>query len=480
MDEGKKGSSSGSGRGVVQFFFVLSVVVCVLLYAPPVFVRIPYDRSSSFIGGAVADEPPAVVVDDLDNQVGSPCSSMRNNSICCDRRDFNTDVCFMAGDVRTDGLSVVLMAPPTPTSANLTGKEEERIRPYTRKWERFIMGKVHEVRLVSSSSEQRRRSCDVRHDAPVLVMTAGGYTGNLFHAVSDGFLPAWVTAQHLRRRVVLGVLAYNPWWAGTFSRIIAGLSAHDVVDLVNDRRTHCFPGAIVGTRFHGILSVDPARLKDNKSIVDFHQFLAEAYSDSDSDSDRQQQRAPARRPRLGMVSRKGTRVIENEREVADLARSVGFDVDILETANGLPLSAVYASVSACDALLGVHGADLTKFLFLRPGPHASLTQIAPLGLSPIARDCFGKPAQKMGLRYEQYEVRAHESSLSRRYPVDDVVVADPEKAKRNRGWSFVAQVYLKGQNVTLDLTRIRDTLARMHDRALLRLSSPPPDLQHQH
>ncbi|RLM61799.1 protein O-linked-mannose beta-1,4-N-acetylglucosaminyltransferase 2-like [Panicum miliaceum] len=483
--------------GFVQFFFVLSVVLCVLLYAPRVFVLAPRGidvvgfftpnsskgtssssssgssvLSSQSVGGTAGDDGGRLV---LDNQVHSPCSSMRDHTICCDRSSVHTDVCFMAGDVRTGAASLSLLlfpphdhhqhqAPPNGTSST---EEEERVRPYPRKWERLIMAKVPEVRLRVARPEEEAAAehrCDVRHDAPLLVMSAGGYTGNLFHAFNDGFLPSWLTVQHLRRRVVLGVLSYNPWWAGTFSEIISGLSDYHVVDLVHDKRTHCFPGAIVGTRFHGVLVVDPARLRDNKTIVDFHQLLADAY---ETKPKAEQQVRSTSRPRLGIVSRKGTRVIENQAAVARLASSIGFDVDVLETATGLPLSAWYASVSACDALVGVHGADLTKFLFLRPG-RASLTQIAPLGVSAIARDCFGGPAARMGVAYEQYEVGGEESSLARRYAADDVVVADPERAKREKGgWGLVARVYLGGQNVSLDLGRFGETLARLHAHALL-------------
>nr|ABA94422.1 glycosyltransferase, putative [Oryza sativa Japonica Group] len=206
-----------------------------------------------------------------------------------------------------------------------------------------------------------------RHDAPLLVMTAGGYTGNLFHAFSDGFVPAWLTVQHLRRRVVLGVLLYNPWWAGTYGEIISGLLDYHVVDLLHDKRKHCFPGAIIGTRFHGILSVNPARLRDNKTIVDFHDLLADVYETAGDTVVVDVPQPAPRRPRLGIVSCRGKRVIENQAAVARLARTVGFDVDILETADGLQLPASYASVSACDVLVGVHSADLTKLLFLRPG-----------------------------------------------------------------------------------------------------------------
>ncbi|KAL6658588.1 hypothetical protein ACP70R_004174 [Stipagrostis hirtigluma subsp. patula] len=47
------------------------------------------------------------------------------------------------------------------------------------------------------------------------------------------------------------------------------------------------------------------------------------------------------------------------------------------------------------------------------GAAAACVQVAPLGVSGIARVCFGRPSVRMGLRYEQYVVRRHESSLSR-------------------------------------------------------------------
>lgn len=399
----------------------------------------------------------------------------KHGRICCDRSDFNTDVCFMSGDVRTHAASLSFLL----FNANAT-VEEQRIRPYTRKWERHLMASIHEVRLrAPTASESETSKCDVVHEAPALVMTAGGYTGNLFHAFNDGFLPAWLTSSHLRHGVVLAVLAYNPWWAGTFRELISELSGRrGVVDLVHDTRTHCFPaGAIVGSRFHGVLSVDPARTRDHKSLLDFHTFLARAYEADNAALKQEEQQG--RRPRLGILARKGNRVIENQGAVARLAESIGFEVSILETANGAPLSASYAAVSACDVLLGVHGADLTKLLFLRPSNNtnsnstAAVLQIAPLGVGPIARGCYAEATVSMGLRYEQYDVVAGESSLRLKYAADDVIVADPETAKKGAGWELVAKVYLGSQNVTLDLDRFGDTLRDLHS-AILAAAAPGP------
>uniref|UniRef100_A0ACD5XDE5 Uncharacterized protein n=1 Tax=Avena sativa TaxID=4498 RepID=A0ACD5XDE5_AVESA len=475
---GKKASSRWPG--FVHFLFVLSVIMCALVYVPRFLAPAltsgagvdffeprpsPSGRAARGQGRGVTAGNTVDPVVVLDNQVNSPCASMPSHGICCDRSDFNTDVCFMAGDVRTDAasLSFLLFQPPHAEPNATVDEKEERIRPYTRKWERHLMSGIHEVRLrAARPDETSEHRCDVVHDAPALVMTAGGYTGNLFHAFNDAFLPAWLTVQHLRRRVVLVVLAYNPWWAGSFRELVSGLSDHHVIDLLHDKRTHCFPaGAIVGTRFHGTLAADPARTRDNRTLVDFHNFLAGAYKEDISTPPQKQER----RPRLGIFSRKGTRVIENEAAVARLASSVGFDVSILETANGSPLQSEYAAVSSCDVLAGVHGADLTKLLFLRPG-RAALLQVAPLGVPPIARGCYAAACGMMNVHYEQYDVVASESSLLRRYAADDVVVADPEKAKQGKGWDLVKQVYLSGQNVSLDLDRFGETLRKLHSRAL--------------
>ncbi|CAL4977194.1 unnamed protein product [Urochloa decumbens] len=516
MDDAAAVKTTAKGRWApaVQFFFLaLSVAaMCALLYAPRLSsAPAPYGAIAGFFapkltstsrsassspvqvgpehvaaaaaatGGGDADRE-----DDgsgalprhvrLDNQVGSPCASLPSHGICCDRSDHHSDVCFMSGDVRTDAasLSLLLFPPPGAAAATVDAKEE-RIRPYTRKWDGYITRTIHEVTLRAArpdeeSSAGGRHRCDVRHDAPAFVVTAGGYSHNMFHVFNDGFLPLWLTSQHLRRRVVLAVLAYTPRWAGAYGEIVSALSGYHVVDLLRDNRTHCFPGAIVGTRYHDYLAVNSTRLQDNKTVVDFHRFLAGAYHDDEPKDGGDISKPPAppaeRRPRLGIVSRKGRRVIENQAAVAALASSVGFDVDIMETGTGTPLSATYTAVSSYDALVGVHGADLTAFLFLRPG-RAALAQIAPLGITLLSRNLFGVPAARMGLEYEQYDVAAWESSLSRRYPAGHVVVTDPARARKEQGakeWDLVEHVYLRGQNVSIDLGRFRETLARMHSR----------------
>ncbi|XP_020086155.1 uncharacterized protein LOC109708746 [Ananas comosus] len=387
----------------------------------------------------------------------SPCSFLSNNSsICCDRTSYHSDICFMSGDVRTHShASSVVLYPPSNVTINRNSSAEEKIRPYPRKWEGIIMDRISELRLRAAAPQDAPHPCDVRHDVPAIFFSAGGYTGNVFHAFNDAILPLYITSHRLRRRVVLVVLNYHHWWFIKYREILAGISDYPPIDFSNNTRTHCFPGAVAGLRFHGTLAIDPAKLSDETmSMQTFQHMLEEAYNEP-------KETKPPRRPKLVVVSRGATRVVENEGEVVQLARAVGFDVEVLRPTDRMPMARVYASLSRCDAMMGVHGAALTHFLFMRPG--ATFIQVIPLGVKNVADTCYRDPAVRAGLRYAEYEVLPRESSLSRKYGADDVVVRDPERVQGKKAWDVTKQVYLEGQNVTLDIRRLRKTLARVFE-----------------
>ncbi|MBO1915572.1 DUF563 domain-containing protein, partial [Microvirga sp. 3-52] len=65
------------------------------------------------------------------------------------------------------------------------------------------------------------------------------------------------------------------------------------------------------------------------------------------------------RPRLVIVSRTGSRVIENEADVAALAADVGFDVRVVRPDRTTELCKIYRELNASDAMVGVHGAAMT-------------------------------------------------------------------------------------------------------------------------
>ena len=121
------------------------------------------------------------------------------------------------------------------------------------------------------------------------------------------------------------------------------------------------------------------------------------------------------------------------------------------------LSRAHELMSTSHAVIGVHGAGLTHaVLFLRHG--STLIQIVPLGNDWLAKACFGRPAVAMGLEYTEYMIKANESSLVDKYGTEEMVISDPTKF-RGKGWSNEAMdIYLKEQDVRLDLDRFRGYL----------------------
>ena len=68
-----------------------------------------------------------------------------------------------------------------------------------------------------------------------------------------------------------------------------------------------------------------------------------------------------------------------------------------------------------------------------------------------------------GQEYMEYRIEPGESSLLEKYSKDDLVIRDPA-AFRGTDWPLM-NVYLKEQNVTLDLVRFREYLKEMYKKA---------------
>uniref|UniRef100_A0A0A9D0F8 Uncharacterized protein n=1 Tax=Arundo donax TaxID=35708 RepID=A0A0A9D0F8_ARUDO len=113
---------------------------------------------------------------------------------------------------------------------------------------------------------------------------------------------------------------------------------------------------------------------------------------------------------------------------------------------------MYRDLNASDVMVGVHGAAMTHFLFMRPG--SVFIQVVPLGTGWAAETYYGEPARRLGLRYMPYKILPSESSLYGQYAKDDPVLTDPDTVNA-KGWQVTKKVYLDGQNVRLDMARFR-------------------------
>ncbi|CAK9155590.1 unnamed protein product [Ilex paraguariensis] len=421
------------------------------------------------------------------NVNASLCSSVPNGTICCDRISIRSDICIMKGDVRTQSASSSIFL---HTSNNTNGEEDdggeiqhETIRPYTRKWETSVMQTIDELNLISrNASFGVGHHCDVQHDVPAVFFSTGGYTGNVYHEFNDGILPLYITSEHLNKKVVLVILDYHDWWYTKYADVLSLLSDYPPVEFHGDNRSHCFPEAIVGLRIHDELTVDPSLMKGNKNIRDFRDLLDRAYrprirtviqheehqvqlkmKEHKISIERAKEKQESKKPKLVIISRSGSRVITNQDSVVKMAQQIGFRVEVLKPKAKTELAKIYQVLNSSDVMIGVHGAAMTHFLFMRPG--SVFIQVIPLGTSWPAETYYGEPAVKLGLRYIGYEILPTESSLYGEYDKDDLVLCNPSTVTQ-RGWEFTKKIYLDRQNVRLKLKRFGQRLVRAYEYSI--------------
>lgn len=389
----------------------------------------------------------------------------------------------MKGDIRTDSSSSSIFlytSRDSPIDNNDDDDDNEdgviqveKIKPYTRKWEKNTMDTVDELDLIvkrKSEVVDRRHRCDVWHDVAAVFFSTGGYTGNVYHEFNDGILPLYITSQHMKKEVVFVILEYHNWWFTKYGDILSQLSNYPPINFGKDNRTHCFPQAIAGLRIHDELTVDPSLMEGNKSIVDFRNMLDMAYRPRIRELIRHEEKEvkderivvsadEAKRPKLVILSRKGSRAITNEKMMVKMAEKIGFEVKVLRPDRTTELAKIYRELNGSDVMVGVHGAAMTHFLFMRPA--SIFIQIIPLGTVWAAETYYGEPAKKLGLRYIGYEIRPKESSLYSQYDKEDPVLVNPDSVTK-KGWEYTKKIYLDGQNVRLNLARFRKRLDRAY------------------
>ncbi|XVE61112.1 hypothetical protein DITRI_Ditri06bG0013600 [Diplodiscus trichospermus] len=429
------------------------------------------------------------------------CSSISHGTICCDRSHFRSDICFMKGDIRTHSPSSSIFLYSSKNSNGFInyvssivndGEEEEddelqheKIKPYTRKWETSVMDTIDELDLISKRGNLGvHHPCDVIHNVPAVVFSNGGYTGNVYHEFNDGIMPLYITSQHFNKKVVFVILEYHNWWVMKYGDILSHLSDYPTIDFSGDNRTHCFTEAIVGLRIHDELTVDSSLMKSNKSIVDFRNLLDRAYwpriksliqdeereaheknislsptSGSLPDTERKVQHQ-AWRPKLAILSRNGSRAITNENILVKAAEEIGFEVHVLRPERTTELPKIYRALNSSDVMIGVHGAAMTHFLFMKPG--SVFIQVIPIGTDWAAETYYGEPARKLGLKYIGYKIMPSESSLFDEYDKDDPVLRNPSSLTK-MGWQYTKEIYLKAQTVRLDLRRFRKRLVHAYN-----------------
>ncbi|KAF3647232.1 putative F-box/LRR-repeat protein-like [Capsicum annuum] len=395
-------------------------------------------------------------------------------TICCERSSIRSDICVMKGDVRTDSASSRI----TLYRNNDEVLRHEKIKPYTRKWEKSVMDTIDELDLVVKGEHSGiHQKCDVKHDVPAVFFSTGGYTGNLYHEFNDGLLPLYITSQQFNKKVVFVILEYHNWWIMKYENVLSHLTEYPVIDFRGDKRIHCFPEAVVGLRIHDELTVSSSLMVNDKSIRDFRDLLDRAYwprikglvQDEEREarmnmeklvsSPSSETKMDLKKPKVVIISRNDSRAILNEDSLVKLIEDIGFRVEVLSPQRTTELARIYRVLNSSDVMIGVHGAAMTHFLFMRPG--SVFIQIIPLGTDWAAGTYYGEPAAKLGLKYIGYKIHPKESSLYDEYEKNDPVLTDPNSVN-DRGWEFTKKIYLDRQNVKLNLGRFRKRLLRAY------------------
>ena len=374
----------------------------------------------------------------------------------CDFSDRRSDICDFTGDIRMDANAstfVVVVDPGTPAQSH-------KVRPYQRKGDKICMGRVTEITVrTSSPSSSPAPQCTRTHTAPAVTFSIGGYTGNIFHDFSDVLVPLYNTAHRYGGNVQLVMTNVAPWWLVKYDKLLRSISRYAPIDLAAAAaagEVHCFPHAVVSLRAHRELIIERDRSLDGLATPDFTRFVRAALS---LPRDAPTRPGTGRKPRLLIIARHRTRILLNLGDFIRAAEEAGFEAAMSESDVGDSISRVGGEINAADVLVGVHGAGLTNMMFLPPG--ATMVQIVPWGgLQWIAHMDYGDPAEAMGLRYVQYEIGVEESSLKDKYPRDHQIFTNPT-AMHHKGFGFMRQTLMDGQNITVDLGRFRAVLQQV-------------------
>lgn len=364
----------------------------------------------------------------------------------------------MKGDIRIHGnSSSVLFAPNNPNEVAASDLNKTWIiKPYARKND-GTMKQIRNVTLTSFAHLDKAPRCTTNHTVAAVIFSNRGYCGNYWHDFNDVLVPLFITTRKFNGEVQLLVTQKKDWFFGKYQAIISRLTKYEVIEFDKEQEVHCYPQAILSLYQHKDFSIDPKKPPYGLSMVNFTKFMRESYS-LERDFTVRVAENPMKKPRLLIIGRKHSRVIKNTDEVISMAEGLGFEVVVDDLYRGPHLQEAARVVNTFDVMIGVHGAGLTNIVFLPL--NAVVIQIIPLGkLNKLFSDEFGVPARDMKLNYLQYEIVEDESTLIDLYPRDDPIFTDPMSIHK-RGWHELDKIYLRQQNVRLDVVRFRPYLEK--------------------
>lgn len=365
-------------------------------------------------------------------ETGFACSTQKHSKHCVANQNLQIDTKTM-----------------TITITSNQSVQETIIRPYARQEDAILLKTVAPVRVLHGITTSPPPRCQYNHRVPAVIFSSSGFTGNLFHEINEIIIPLFITTSIFKSRVQFILEDYKPSFVRKYTKILTRLTSNEIINPNSNQSIHCFPGAVIGLKFHSHLAVNPSEIPTGLSMRNFKQFLRESFDLKYSHISQIQT------PTVMLISRTKTRRILNEDDVVAMMEDLGFRVMIVRRAKVIAnLDVFSAMINACSVLVGAHGAGLTNELFLPDG--SVMIQLDLIGLEWAARTYYGDPAREMGVKYLRYRIEAEESSLLKVFGSSNhTAIVDP-----GRAFSMQAgkEVYLNGQNVRINVRRFRDTM----------------------
>uniref|UniRef100_A0A2N9IG88 Glycosyltransferase 61 catalytic domain-containing protein n=1 Tax=Fagus sylvatica TaxID=28930 RepID=A0A2N9IG88_FAGSY len=242
------------------------------------------------------------------------------------------------------------------------------VQPYARKEDERAMKQVTPVQILTRNASSPV-FCHFNHDVPV------------------GCLLLWWLIQAIYFMSLMRSSSPYSSHATTLDHTY-NLSSL-ILSLAKDGSVHCFPGAVVGLKYHDNLALYPTEIPGGYSMFDFKHFLRKSYNLKIKNV------SDIIKPKLILISRPKTRTFMNEEEMVDMMEELGFQV-VVATPNRMSnLDKFAEELNSCSVMVGAHGAGLTNAVFLPAG--AVMVQVVPLGLDWASTNYFGGPASEMGV-----------------------------------------------------------------------------------
>ena len=364
--------------------------------------------------------------------------------------DPHSDICVSTKQLRIDTQNLIIYV--SPSKADSETQNKQFIKPYPSKENHLAMKSVHSLEIIQATNSSLLPSCKFHHTVPAIVFSAGGFSGNSFHDFNDIIIPLFLTSRHFRSQVKFVIIDFKPQWVRKYDQLLKGLSGFEIFDPAKDAGVHCFPGGVIGLKYHTNLGVNCSDVPSGYKFDDFRQFLWESYGLN-------KLRGMVLRPNkkvIVLISRRQTRVFLNEDEMVTMMGELGFEIKVASPNEMKNLDKFSRLVSTCNLMIGAHGAGLAHQVFLPKG--AVVIQVVPIGLQWLANMFCGRPSREMGLKYLEYHTELEESSLSKSYNRHDPAIANPSSIFA-KGYKTARAVYLDGQNITLNIARFRETLS---------------------